>query len=169
VTAGELRVGEQVVRLDGGTATVAVIHVHPGAADYYNLTVSHLHTYAVGTGQYVVHNCGDQELLTDGTKVNISQTTEGFQHSLKHAIREWLGRGPAGQATITQTEKDTWQTAIRRTAQASRKIFPWDSKGTPTKAVLGRFVGRPFVIQFRQEWASVVSGQLKTRQTTLSM
>jgi hypothetical protein len=31
--------------------------VHPGSADYYNLTVSNLHTYAVGDSQAVVHNC----------------------------------------------------------------------------------------------------------------
>lgn len=34
--------------------------MRPGAADYYNLTISVLHTYAVGALQYVVHNsCGD--------------------------------------------------------------------------------------------------------------
>jgi hypothetical protein len=36
--------------------------VRPGAADYYNLTVSVLHTYAVGASHAVVHNtegCGD--------------------------------------------------------------------------------------------------------------
>lgn len=30
----------------------------PGVADYYNLTVSTFHTFAVGEGRYVVHNCG---------------------------------------------------------------------------------------------------------------
>lgn len=34
------------------------MRVVPGAADYYNLTVSDLHTFAVGAGRYVVHNCG---------------------------------------------------------------------------------------------------------------
>ena len=58
VKAGELRIGERVVRLDGTTAVVATERALPGAADYYNLEVSHLHTFAVGEGRYVVHNCG---------------------------------------------------------------------------------------------------------------
>jgi pretoxin HINT domain-containing protein len=56
VRAGALRVGEQVVALDGHTATIAALAVHPGAATYYNLTVSNVHTFAVGAGKYVVHN-----------------------------------------------------------------------------------------------------------------
>jgi hypothetical protein len=60
VPAGDLHVSERVVRLDGGTATVAALAVRPGVADHYNLTVSQLHTYAVGAGQYVVHICGDE-------------------------------------------------------------------------------------------------------------
>jgi hypothetical protein len=63
VKAGELHVGERVVRLDGTTAVVTAEHVVPGAANYYNLTVSHLHTYLVGIGKYVVHNsCKGQKL-----------------------------------------------------------------------------------------------------------
>lgn len=57
VLAGDLRLGERVVRLDGTTATVTALAVRPGVTDYYNLTVSQLHTYAVGAGQFVVHNC----------------------------------------------------------------------------------------------------------------
>jgi hypothetical protein len=58
VQAAQLVVGERVVREDGSPATVVALQVVAGAADYYNLTVSQLHTYAVGGGQYVVHNCG---------------------------------------------------------------------------------------------------------------
>ncbi len=58
VQAGDLRLGERVVGLDGTTATMVARAVRPGLADYYNLTVSQLHTYAVGAGQFVVHNCG---------------------------------------------------------------------------------------------------------------
>jgi len=48
VTAGDLRVGEHVIELGGHTATITALSVRPGAATYYNLTVSTLHTYAVG-------------------------------------------------------------------------------------------------------------------------
>ncbi len=57
--AGQLHVGDHVVRLDGTTATVIALRVVPGTAAMYDLTVSTVHTFAVGSGQYVVHNCGD--------------------------------------------------------------------------------------------------------------
>jgi RHS repeat-associated protein len=59
LAAGDLRPGEQVIQLDGSLATVAAVRVVSGTATMYNLTVSHLHTFAVGSGAYVVHNtCG---------------------------------------------------------------------------------------------------------------
>jgi hypothetical protein len=56
------------MRLDGTTATAVGLHERTGEqADHYNLTVSELHTYAVGAGQFVVHNCtrvvGDPEAI----------------------------------------------------------------------------------------------------------
>ncbi len=65
VRAGGLRPGEQVVTLPGasaasrttdattssGTATVARVHVMPGAAEMDNLTVAQDHTYVVGARQ----------------------------------------------------------------------------------------------------------------------
>lgn len=60
VLAGTLQRGERVVREDGVPATVVAVVVRPSAAAYYNLTVSVLHTYAVGSGRYVVHNCTPQ-------------------------------------------------------------------------------------------------------------
>lgn len=67
VKAGTLFVGEQVVCEDGASATVVAVAVRPGAADYYNLTVSNLHTYAVGIGRYVVHNCGTASTIDEQT------------------------------------------------------------------------------------------------------
>lgn len=54
--ASFLHVGEPVVQLDGATATVVAIHAVAGAADMWDLTVSNVHTFAVGVGKYVVHN-----------------------------------------------------------------------------------------------------------------
>ncbi len=56
VAAQTLRVGEQVVRGDGGAGVVTAVGVTPGAAVRYNLTVQDLHTYLVGDDQWVVHN-----------------------------------------------------------------------------------------------------------------
>jgi hypothetical protein len=56
--ASFLHLGEPVARVDGTTATVVAVRAVPGAAAMWDLTVSTVHTFAVGTGRYVVHNCG---------------------------------------------------------------------------------------------------------------
>jgi hypothetical protein len=60
LVAGQLRLGDQVQLLDGATATVVGLKVLAGAAFMYDLTVSAVHTFAVGDGQFVVHNCGQR-------------------------------------------------------------------------------------------------------------
>lgn len=51
-----MRIGEPVQTLAGESATVVAIRVVPGAAAMWDLTVSNLHDFAVGAGEYVVHN-----------------------------------------------------------------------------------------------------------------
>lgn len=90
--AGTLHLGEQVVRADGTTATVVGLRVVSGAANMWDLTVANLHTFAVGLGAYVVHNCG---ATADGVGGAGSQAgkpsdsaqfpTGQVQHAWKHA------------------------------------------------------------------------------------
>ena len=40
---------------------MVAVRAEPGAAAMWDLTVSNVHTFAVGNGAYVVHNCGDGE------------------------------------------------------------------------------------------------------------
>jgi RHS repeat-associated protein len=75
--ASFLQVGEPVVELDGTTATVEAIHAVAGAASMWDLSVSDIHTFAVGIGEYVVHNC-------DASKVDFSDEKQ-IQHEYKHA------------------------------------------------------------------------------------
>jgi RHS repeat-associated protein len=56
-TAGQLQVGNEVQLLDGATATVVGLKIVPGTASMYDLTISNVHTFAIGDGQFVVHNC----------------------------------------------------------------------------------------------------------------
>lgn len=60
--AGSLELGEPVRLLDGRTAVVAATRVVPGAAAMWDLAVSQVHTFAVGAGGYVVHNCNSNEV-----------------------------------------------------------------------------------------------------------
>ncbi len=66
VKAGDLHVGEQVQRLDGSTATITALKVVAGEQEMYDLTVSQVHTFAVGDGQAVVHNTNQGCGVTPG-------------------------------------------------------------------------------------------------------
>ncbi|HEU5380772.1 MAG TPA: polymorphic toxin-type HINT domain-containing protein [Ktedonobacteraceae bacterium] len=54
----QLKAGMHILRADGSVGVVSNITVVPGSQVMYNLTVAHDHTYVVGTGQWIVHNCG---------------------------------------------------------------------------------------------------------------
>jgi RHS repeat-associated protein len=58
VNAQDLKPGEHVRRLDGSLGVVVAVTATPGQAVRYNLTVAQDHTFVVGQGQWVVHNCG---------------------------------------------------------------------------------------------------------------
>ena len=83
IDAGNLRLGEQVQRLDGTTATVTQVTLIPGAQDMYDLTVSNLHTFVVGIIQAVVHNCSGTALGKAMTQAGkLMQTVNSQAHHL---------------------------------------------------------------------------------------
>lgn len=87
--AGDLHAGEPVRTLDGQTATVAWVHTVPGQADYYNLTVADDHTYAVGDGQYVVHNtdCEVTDLDTiDALRAEYNKPSSGNASFMRYTV-----------------------------------------------------------------------------------
>ena len=55
--AGKLANGDLVLSLDGGYSVVDSVHTLDAVQWMYDLTVEDAHTFAVGTGQWVVHNC----------------------------------------------------------------------------------------------------------------
>jgi RHS repeat-associated protein len=58
VTVGHLRVGMHIVRAGGGVGVITGWKLVPGVMTMYNLEVAQDHTFTVGDGQWVVHNCG---------------------------------------------------------------------------------------------------------------
>jgi hypothetical protein len=56
VNAQDLVPGERVQQLDGSVGVVVSLRVVAGTAVRYNLTVTDVHTFAVGADQWVVHN-----------------------------------------------------------------------------------------------------------------
>jgi hypothetical protein len=96
VAAGDLAAGMRVVRADGTPAVVVGMRAVPGAAAMWNLTVSQVHTYAVGAGQYVVHNCGSGATRDDPFEAHLPR--ERYPETAGH-IEDAVANG---QPDITQ-------------------------------------------------------------------
>jgi hypothetical protein len=62
VPVGKLKLGMHLVRADGQAGVVTGWRMMPGASVMYNLEIEQDHTYAVGDGQWVVHNSGCYDL-----------------------------------------------------------------------------------------------------------
>jgi RHS repeat-associated protein len=104
VQAGQLRPGMHVLRADGSIGVVETAKVIPGAGTRYDLEVSNVHTFEVGLGQWVVHNCTFSNLTSDEINQEIGQAGEyaSSQKAVAGAIAKEdatgveLGRGING-------------------------------------------------------------------------
>jgi RHS repeat-associated protein len=73
---GQIKLGMHILRADGRVGIVTGWKVVPGARTMYNLEVAHDHTFAVGSGQWVVHNlCGPT--IPDNAAKHIFSNSEG--------------------------------------------------------------------------------------------
>src|SRR5579875_1477343 len=97
VPVSQLTVGMHVLNADGTVGTVTGRHVVPGTQVMYNLDVAQDHTYTVGVGEWVVHNCA-QSLFDphyeDRVKQAVGDPTVGEANS-----HSWLGSRPAFDAS----------------------------------------------------------------------
>jgi deoxycytidylate deaminase len=73
---------------------VARKRVVPGAATMWNLTVSTFHTYAVGAGRYVVHNCGEQ---VEYGSTPLSRAVIAARRLANNGKGDWLHNYAAGE------------------------------------------------------------------------
>ncbi|MBA2392252.1 MAG: hypothetical protein H0V70_05845, partial [Ktedonobacteraceae bacterium] len=55
---GQIKLGMHVVEANGQVGVVSGWRMVPGVKVMYNLEVAHDHTFVVGVGMWVVHNCG---------------------------------------------------------------------------------------------------------------
>ncbi|GCF07603.1 polymorphic toxin-type HINT domain-containing protein [Dictyobacter arantiisoli] len=62
VPVSQLHIGLHIRKADGSYGVVSGWQSLPGASTMYNLEVTQDHTYTVGDGQWVVHNCGGEVL-----------------------------------------------------------------------------------------------------------
>jgi hypothetical protein len=109
VEAGSLTLGDQILSLDGTFGDVENISISNDPQVMYNLTVDISHTFAVGEGQWVVHNtvqCGDTG--TYGDLSARSDPNDGLQnHHIPRAssLHEYgLNRNNGMAITLTDSD-----------------------------------------------------------------
>ncbi len=100
VVTGALRSGEAVVTLDGQRGMVVSTQAVAGYAEMDNLTVADDHTYAVGSGQWVVHNVGPSDYFPITPQL-IEQWWP--QYSGRSSVRLWRVVSMGEYTHIVQT------------------------------------------------------------------
>jgi hypothetical protein len=84
VGAGDLKVGDQIKQAGGKDGTVNFVQTLAKPATMYNLTVAQAHTYYVGSGQWLVHNCGPgspEHRAAAWEKYKAGQNNSGWDYS----------------------------------------------------------------------------------------
>jgi hypothetical protein len=66
VSVNKLHVGSRVVKADAYLGVMTGWKIVPGVMTMYNLEVAQDHTFTVGLGQWIVHNCADTGEVTLG-------------------------------------------------------------------------------------------------------
>ncbi len=90
---GQIVLGLHIVEADGETGVVSGWQVVPGVMTMYNLEVAQDHTFVVGVGMWIVHNCtvGDaNQLMSDAANAPSGQKdlTEAGRAMQKHSMRD---------------------------------------------------------------------------------
>jgi hypothetical protein len=80
VEAGSLTLGDQILSLDGTFGDVESISISNDPQVMYNLTVDISHTFAVGEGQWVVHNKNNEKPCQLVRFASKSEATEALQN-----------------------------------------------------------------------------------------
>src|SRR5579884_574791 len=87
---GQIKLGMHVLRANGTYGVVTGWKSVPGVRVMYNLEVAQDHTFTVGMGQWVVHNCGGSDLGSVNNPEIDSQSPGDYwrQSSLNNAPRQ---------------------------------------------------------------------------------
>src|SRR5579885_171576 len=99
---GQIKLGMHVLRADGQWGMVTGWKVVARTQVMYNLEVARDHTFTVGVGEWVVHNCGEtpQELFNQlkdaGTKFSQHQV-QGITRALSDGKINWIETGSGGE------------------------------------------------------------------------
>ncbi len=164
---GQITLGMHVVEANGQTGVVSGWKVVPGVMTMYNLEVAQDHTFVVGAGMWVVHNCGiDDAFLPKNRYPEAASTLEEAREAGQPSLNHWdpdladFRRAGSLRPYPTQTgfDRDEYPMASTQEGGAGayvKYINPSDNRGA------GRFIanqmrgvpnGTPFTIHIIDEW-----------------
>jgi len=86
----QLKLGMHILRADGRIGIVTGWKVVPGSSLMYNLDVADDHTFTVGSGEWVVHNCDPQP--TRSQMFNQAKRDAGIPTSDSPVRQGWVNR-----------------------------------------------------------------------------
>jgi hypothetical protein len=77
---GQIKLGMHVVEADGQVGVIGGWKSVQGAMTMYNLEVAQDHTFAVGVGQWVVHNTGPEcdDATPSGPSGSLTKVKDGY-------------------------------------------------------------------------------------------
>ncbi|MDQ2886971.1 MAG: polymorphic toxin-type HINT domain-containing protein [Chloroflexota bacterium] len=104
---GHITLGMHVVEADGQVGVITGWKVVPGVKTMYNLEVAQDHTFTVGAGQWVVHNCDGLGKLTN---LDLKVSEDGLNQVIDHLSKDVFsdpetgGIAPENQAMISRLQ-----------------------------------------------------------------
>jgi len=110
VAVRDLHVGMHVRKADGSLGVITAWRVIPGVSVMYNLEVTQDHTFTVGEGQWVVHNCGGDAASGQPERLKPPSIPDGMtQSDFGKKVMQW-GTGSdvprMRMGTVTRAEME---------------------------------------------------------------
>jgi hypothetical protein len=144
IKAGQLHLGDHILRLDGTTAQVTKLHVIPGTQSMWDLTVSNVHTFAVGVQQFVVHNTNctgnAAQSVADRLDAGLKASVKSFADKTTIAVANTVDESGAQQTIVALNNgsSNTHRTIIAGLLQPGETLAPrttaTTAAGTPAHA-----------------------------------
>ena len=120
----------------------------------YDLFISEVHTYHVGTDAVLVHNtCGAAMPAIGFAEDAVGSAYVGMIKEGGHAVRHLREEGLISNACSLASQVDEFQTLTSPILKSPTKAFDWRIGNTMSRAFVGAAGGRPVVVFVGMEGA----------------
>jgi len=160
VDAEDLIPGEHVPSVRGAMGLVSAIRWDAGGATMYDLTVASVHTFAVGAGGWVVHNCGWTSFAR--AKTVLGPTGKGYVYDHVVEQSQILKSRFDPQIIHSAANLRRVPSSVNNAKAAIYNSYDELLTGVPKLRVRDWLTGQPFDVQYaygQQVLRRLMSGQ----------